>query len=52
MPYVSDQQRKWAHTKEGTKALGGESKVAEWDQASKGKHLPYKVKKRRPFQKK
>lgn len=40
MPYSSDAQRKWAHTKEGMKALGGEAKVSEWDAASKGMSLP------------
>lgn len=40
MPYTSDQQRKWAHTETGEKALGGAAKVAEWDAASKGKDLP------------
>lgn len=39
-PYVSDAQRRWAHTATGTKALGGESKVKEWDKESKGKALP------------
>jgi hypothetical protein len=39
MPYVSDSQRRWAHTPAGTKALGGAGKVAEWDAASKGKTL-------------
>ncbi len=43
MPYISNQQRKWAHTPTGTKALGGPSKVAEWDAASKGMKLPKKV---------
>lgn len=43
MPYVSVQQERWAHTAVGTKALGGKSKVAEWDAASKGKKLPRKV---------
>jgi hypothetical protein len=43
MPYVSGAQRGWAHTPAGTKALGGPGKVAEWDQASKGQHVPYKV---------
>lgn len=47
MPYKSDQQRKWAHTKTGTKALGGKSKVSEWDAASKGVKLPKKVKKKK-----
>jgi hypothetical protein len=40
MPYKSDAQRRWAHTKRGVKALGGKGKVEEWDQASKGKRLP------------
>ncbi len=43
MPYSSDAQRRWAHTATGEKALGGPSKVAEWDQATKGKKLPEKV---------
>ncbi len=40
MPYKSTAQERWAHTDEGTKALGGSAKVAEWDAASKGKKLP------------
>lgn len=44
-PYVSDAQRRWAHTDAGTKALGGESKVHEWDESSKGRDLPEHVKK-------
>lgn len=47
MPYKSDDQRRWAHTKTGTKALGGKAKVKEWDQASKGKKLPKKVRKKK-----
>lgn len=43
MPYISQQQRKWAHTEAGTKALGGKDKVAEWDAESKGKKLPEKA---------
>jgi len=46
-PYKSDRQRRWAHTKTGTKALGGKEKVEEWDAASKGKRLPAKAKKKR-----
>lgn len=45
MPYKSNQQRKWAHTSSGTKALGGKKKVAEWDAESKGMKLPKKVSK-------
>jgi hypothetical protein len=44
-PYSSDAQRRWAHTEAGTKALGGEEKVKEWDKESKGKDLPEKVSK-------
>lgn len=43
MPYKSQQQRKWAHTKAGMKALG-KKKVAEYDKLSKGKKLPRKKK--------
>jgi hypothetical protein len=46
VPYKSDAQRRWAHTIAGTKALGGAKKVAEWDKASKGKKLPYRVKRK------
>lgn len=41
MPYASDAQRRWAHTKAGQEALGP-GKVKEWDQASKGMNLPEK----------
>lgn len=44
MPYKSDAQRKWAHTKTGMKSLG-KKKVAEYDKASKGMKLPKRVKK-------
>ena len=40
MPYVSDAQRRWAHTEEGTAALGGPDKVKHWDKVTKGKELP------------
>jgi len=57
MPYKSDQQRKWAHTDSGLKALGGKQKVKEWDQASEGMKLPEKsntkhgyAKKGKPYQ--
>ncbi len=44
MPYKSEAQRKWAHTKAGVKALGGKSRVAEWDSSSKGRKRPSRVK--------
>ena len=43
MPFVSDAQRRWGHTPEGEKALGGPAKVAEWDNATKGMKLPKRV---------
>ena len=45
MPYKSEAQRKWAHTKEGIKALGGKKAVAEWDKATGDRKLPKRVKK-------
>lgn len=41
MPYKSQKQRSWAHTKAGIKALG-KKKVEEYDRKSKGKKLPKK----------
>ena len=40
MPFVSQKQRAWAHTKEGTKAIGGKKAVAEWERATGNKKLP------------
>lgn len=37
MPFKSEAQRKWAYTKQGTKALGGIQAVREWESATKGK---------------
>lgn len=39
-PYVSEAQRRWAHTPAGMKALGGKKVVEHWDKESKGKKLP------------
>lgn len=47
MPYKSDAQRRWAHTEEGTKALGGAKAVHEWDEATKGKSLPEHTRKKK-----
>ena len=41
MPYKSQAQRKWAYTKEGTRALGGKKAVQEWGRATKGKLPKY-----------
>lgn len=40
MPYKSEAQKKWAHTPEGTKALGGTAAVKEWDAATGSRKLP------------
>lgn len=45
MPFKSEAQRKWAYTKEGTKALGGVKAVEEWQKATGNKKLPKYVKK-------
>lgn len=42
-PYRSKAQERWAHTKTGREALGGDKAVQEWDSATKGKKLPEKV---------
>lgn len=47
MPYKSEAQRKWAHTKEGTRALGGKKAVEEWDKATSGRKLPKYVPKKK-----
>ena len=40
MPFKSEAQRRWAMTKEGTKALGGKKAVEEWTKATGNKQLP------------
>lgn len=47
MPYVSDKQRKFFHTKTARKKGITKAMVAEYDEASKGKKLPEKIKKKR-----
>lgn len=39
MPWKSDKQRRWGNSPAGHKALGDKA-VAEFNQASKGMHLP------------
>lgn len=51
MPYKSEAQRRWAHTKEGMKALGGKKAVEEWDRETKGKKLPERVSDRKKMKK-
>jgi hypothetical protein len=43
MPFQSKAQNAWGHTPAGVKALGGPSKVKEWEGATDYKHLPQKV---------
>jgi len=49
MPYVSEAQKKWAHTEAGMKALGGKKavhhwdKMTYWDKMTEGKNLPEHV---------
>lgn len=43
MPYKSDAQRRFFHSSGARKAGISESKVKEYDRASKGKDLPEKV---------
>lgn len=45
-PYVSEAQRRWAHTEAGKEALGGAKAVSHWDKESKGKDLPERKKKK------
>jgi hypothetical protein len=47
MPFKSQAQRKWAYTKEGTKALGGKKAVKEWEKATINKQLPKVVPKKK-----
>ena len=47
IPLKSEAQRRWAHSPEGTKALGGESAVTEWEAATP-KNIPERVKKKKP----
>lgn len=45
MPFKSEAQRRWAYTKQGTKALGGIKAVQEWENATPSK-LPKRVKRK------
>lgn len=47
MPYKSDSQRRFFHSKGAAKAGISKAEVKEWDAASKGKKLPEKVKKKK-----
>lgn len=47
MPYKSDAQRKFFHTSTAKKKGITKKMVHEWDEASKGKKLPKKAKKKK-----
>ena len=40
MPFLSKAQNRWAHSPTGTRALGGPSKVKEWEGATDYSKLP------------
>ena len=44
MPLQSKAQERWAHTAEGTKALGGPEKVQEWENETDHSKLPERKK--------
>ena len=43
MPWASKKQAAWGHSPVGLRALGGASKVQEWDSATPKGSLPEKV---------
>ena len=47
MPFKSEAQRRWAYTKEGTRALGGKKAVEEWAKATGSKKLPKRAPKKK-----
>ena len=47
MPYVSDKQRRFFHTKTARRKGITKAMVEEYDKASKGKKLPEKKKKKK-----
>ena len=42
MPFLSKKQNAWGHTPAGERALGGPSKVKEWESATDYSSLPEK----------
>jgi hypothetical protein len=40
VPWASKRQARWGHSPAGLAALGGQQKVAEWDQATTPGSLP------------
>lgn len=52
MPFVSKKQARFAFTKAGKRAFGGEKKVKEWAHATDYKRLPERARKSRKTPKK
>ena len=46
MPFESMRQNRWAHTRRGTRALGGAKKVKEWERETDYANLPKRAKKK------
>lgn len=49
MPFRSKKQNAWGHTPAGMEALGGPSKVKEWEGETEYNNLPTKVPKKKKF---
>lgn len=47
MPFRSKKQNTWGHTPEGVEALGGPSKVKEWEGATEYTNLPAQASKKK-----
>lgn len=47
MPFRSKKQNAWGHTPDGIAALGGPSKVKEWEGETEYNNLPTKVTKKK-----
>jgi hypothetical protein len=45
MPFVTPRQQRWGNSPAGVEALGGESKVHEWNEATKSEGFIGKKKK-------
>ena len=45
MPFKSKAQQRWGNSPAGIRALGGKKNVEHWNNETKGKKLPQRVKK-------
>ena len=48
MPFVSGSQQRWGNSPAGKKALGGQAKVDEWNNATDQANLPDKAQPPKP----